>query len=117
MSGALDAEEIAAELRGRLAQLGGVKLAVQTSDFGGGRKQLMLQIKGPDLRLDQRARPTRCAAEVEQTKGAVDIALSSKGQRPELTVDLDRGLAGSLGLTVGQVAQSLRPAFAGHRRR
>ena len=50
---------------------------------------------------------------VEQTKGAVDIALSSKGQRPELTVDLDRGLAGSLGLTVGQVAQSLRPAFAG----
>jgi HAE1 family hydrophobic/amphiphilic exporter-1 len=28
-------------------------------------------------------------------------------------VDLDRGLAGSLGLTVGQVAQALRPAFAG----
>ena len=26
---------------------------------------------------------------------------------------LDRGLAGSLGVTVGQVAQSLRPAFAG----
>jgi HAE1 family hydrophobic/amphiphilic exporter-1 len=39
--------------------------------------------------------------------------LSSKGQRPELTVDLDRSLAGSLGLTVGQVAQALRPAFAG----
>jgi len=50
---------------------------------------------------------------VERTPGAVDISLSSKGQRPELTVDLDRGLAGSLGLTVGQVAQSLRPAFAG----
>jgi len=28
-------------------------------------------------------------------------------------VQLDRGLAGSLGITVGQVAQALRPAFAG----
>ncbi len=26
---------------------------------------------------------------------------------------MDRGLAGSLGVTVGQVAQALRPAFAG----
>ena len=108
----LDAEQIAAEIRGKLAQLGGVKLAVQTSDFGGGRKQLMLQIKGPDL-ASINAAADQMRAVVEQTKGAVDIALSSKGQRPELTVDLDRGLAGSLGLTVGQVAQSLRPAFAG----
>ncbi len=28
-------------------------------------------------------------------------------------MELDRGLAGSLGVTVGQVAQALRPAFAG----
>ena len=45
--------------------------------------------------------------------GAVDIGLSTKGQKPELEVDLNRGVAGSLGVTVGQVAQSLRPAFAG----
>ncbi|MGH7627926.1 MAG: efflux RND transporter permease subunit, partial [Gemmatimonadales bacterium] len=31
----------------------------------------------------------------------------------ELEVELKRGLAGSLGVTVGQVAQALRPAFAG----
>jgi HAE1 family hydrophobic/amphiphilic exporter-1 len=43
----------------------------------------------------------------------VDVGLSSKGQKPELNVELDRALASSLGLTVGQVAQSLRPAFAG----
>ena len=49
--------------------------------------------------------------------GAVDIGLSTKGQKPELEIELNRGVAGSLGLTVGQVAQSLRPAFAGHRRR
>ena len=45
--------------------------------------------------------------------GAVDVGLSTKGQKPELDVQLDRGLAGSLGVTVGQVAQALRPAFAG----
>ena len=28
-------------------------------------------------------------------------------------MQIDRGLAGSLGITVGQVAQALRPAFAG----
>ena len=48
-----------------------------------------------------------------QVPGAVDVALSTKGQKPELDVQLDRGLAGSLGVTVGEVAQALRPAFAG----
>src|SRR6185369_18043610 len=53
------------------------------------------------------------AHELGQVPGAVDISLSTKGQKPELDVQLDRGLAGSLGVTVGQVAQALRPAFAG----
>ena len=51
--------------------------------------------------------------EVEKIPGAVDIGLSSKGQKPELNVQLNRGIAGSLGISVGQVAQSLRAAFAG----
>jgi HAE1 family hydrophobic/amphiphilic exporter-1 len=50
---------------------------------------------------------------VRNVPGAVDVALSSKGQRPELNVELNRGLAGSLGITVGQAAQALRPAFSG----
>jgi HAE1 family hydrophobic/amphiphilic exporter-1 len=52
-------------------------------------------------------------AEVKQVPNAVDVGLSSKGQKPELDVQLNRGLSGSMGVTVGQVAQSLRPAFAG----
>ena len=50
---------------------------------------------------------------VKTVKGAVDVDLSTKGQKPELEVQLNRGLAGSLGVTVGQVAQAMRPAFAG----
>jgi HAE1 family hydrophobic/amphiphilic exporter-1 len=52
-------------------------------------------------------------AALKSTPGAVDVGLSTKGQKPELTVQIDRGLAGSLGLSVGQVAQAIRPAFAG----
>jgi HAE1 family hydrophobic/amphiphilic exporter-1 len=108
----VDAEQIAADVRAELGRLAGLKTAVFTSDFGGGRKQLMLQIRGADIAaISEAAEQVR--AVVERTPGAVDLALSSKGQRPELTLDLDRGLAGALGLTVGQVAQSLRPAFAG----
>ncbi|HTO74151.1 MAG TPA: efflux RND transporter permease subunit, partial [Gemmatimonadales bacterium] len=51
--------------------------------------------------------------EAEQVPGAVDIGLSTRGQKPELEVELNRPLAGQLDITVGQVAQALRPAFAG----
>ena len=53
------------------------------------------------------------AERVRQSPGAVDVGLSTRGEKPELEVELNRGLAGSLGITVGQVAQALRPAFAG----
>src|SRR5690606_15534703 len=33
--------------------------------------------------------------------------------KPELDVRIDRGLAGTLGVTVGEIAQALRVAFAG----
>jgi HAE1 family hydrophobic/amphiphilic exporter-1 len=55
----------------------------------------------------------RAAAVVRQIPGAVDVGLSTKGQKPELDVEIDRSLAGSLGVTIGQVGQALRPAFAG----
>jgi hydrophobic/amphiphilic exporter-1 (mainly G- bacteria), HAE1 family len=85
---------------------------VFTSDFNAGFKQIQLQLRGQDvLALAQAADMVK--AEVERIPGAVDIGLSTKGQKPELEIDLNRGVAGSMGLTVGQVAQSLRPAFAG----
>jgi HAE1 family hydrophobic/amphiphilic exporter-1 len=106
------AEEFARELRAEMKNVAGVTLAVFTSDFGGGQKQLQFQLKGNDLAaLNQAA--DQVMEVVRSTPGAVDIGLSTKGQKPELEVDLNRGVAGTLGVTVGQVAQSLRPAFAG----
>jgi HAE1 family hydrophobic/amphiphilic exporter-1 len=72
----------------------------------------MLQLQGPDAATLSKL-ADRILAEVNQVQGAVDTGLSTKGQKPELDVQVDRGLAGSLGVTVGEVAQALRPAFAG----
>ncbi|HEY2066215.1 MAG TPA: efflux RND transporter permease subunit [Gemmatimonadaceae bacterium] len=108
----MSAEQFASELRREMKNVAGVTLAVFTSDFGGGQKQLQFQLKGNDLAAINQA-ADQVMEVVRNTKGAVDIGLSTKGQKPELEVDLNRGVAGTLGVTVGQVAQSLRPAFAG----
>jgi HAE1 family hydrophobic/amphiphilic exporter-1 len=104
-------EEIASALRERAKQVGGATAALGTGNFGG-TKQIMIQLQGPDIAVLNRL-AEQVEGQVKQVQGAVDVSLSTKGQKPELTVDLNRGLAGSLGVTAAQVAQALRPAFAG----
>ncbi len=108
----ISADEFAAKMRAEVKRIGGMKAAVFTSDFGGDQKQIQIQLRGGTPQgLNSAAE--QIMAQVQQVPGAVDVGLSTKGQKPELNVDLNRGLAGTLGVTVGQVAQSLRPAFAG----
>jgi HAE1 family hydrophobic/amphiphilic exporter-1 len=45
--------------------------------------------------------------------GAVDVGLSEQDPQDELRIELDRGLANSLGISVADAAQALRVAFAG----
>jgi HAE1 family hydrophobic/amphiphilic exporter-1 len=104
-------EEIASALREQAKRVGGATAALGTGNFGG-TKQIMIQLQGPDIAVLNRL-AEQVEGQVRQVEGAVDVSLSTKGQKPELTVDLNRGLAGSLGVTAAQVAQALRPAFAG----
>src|SRR6476469_9467242 len=91
------AEQMAQVLRDEMKNVGGVKLSVFTNDFAGGRKQLQFQLKGNDIvALNQAAEQVEQI--VRSTPGAVDISLSTKGQKPELEVDLNRGVAGTLGV-------------------
>jgi HAE1 family hydrophobic/amphiphilic exporter-1 len=105
-------EALGQTLRREMAQLGGAQTSVFTSGFGGAYKQIQVQMKGTDARV-LTTLAERAAREVSEVPGAVDVGLSTRGQKPELEVQLNRALAGTLGITVGQVAQSLRPAFAG----
>ena len=104
----VSAEEFAATLRQETQRVSGATLAVFATDWAGGMKQLQIEVRGTDPAAVNAA-ADRVLAEVKQVPNAVDISLSSKGQKPELNVELHRGVAGSLGITVGQVAQALRP--------
>jgi HAE1 family hydrophobic/amphiphilic exporter-1 len=109
---AISQEQIGQLLRPEVTRVGGAQVSVFTSGFGDAYKKIQIQMRGPDARVLTRL-AERARAEVEKVPGAVDVGLSTRGQKPELEVELKRGLAGSLGVTVGQVAQALRPAFAG----
>ncbi|HEX6560052.1 MAG TPA: efflux RND transporter permease subunit, partial [Longimicrobiales bacterium] len=99
-------------IRNEVARIGGANAYVFTSGFGGNFKQIQLEVRGPDAnRITEIAE--KLATQVKAIPGAVDVGLSARGQKPELNVELNRGVAGSLGVTAGQVAQALRPAFAG----
>ncbi len=108
----LSAEQFAEVLRHETKQMSGATISVFTNDLNGGFKAIQLQLRGQDVAALAEA-ADMVKAGVEKIPGAVDIGLSTKGQQPELEIDLNRGVAGTVGLTVGQVAQSLRPAFAG----
>ncbi|MFN8059779.1 MAG: efflux RND transporter permease subunit [Vicinamibacterales bacterium] len=99
------------ELRSKLQRLGGVSASIGSGNFEN-IKQIQLRLQGPDSRELMRL-ATLIESEVRQVPGAVDIGLSTRGQKPEISISIDRGLAGSLGVSVGQIAQALRPAFAG----
>jgi len=108
----LSAEALAAVMREKTGKITGARLSIFTSDFGGGRKQLLLEVRGNDI-PGITATAEQVMAEVARVPNVVDLGLSSKGQKPEVTIQLNRGLAGTLGITVGDVAQAVRPAFAG----
>jgi HAE1 family hydrophobic/amphiphilic exporter-1 len=104
-------QAIATSLRRRFAEVGGITASLS----GGGldnQKQIQVQVRGSDR--DELTRlADRVLALVRGVPGAVDAGLSTRGQKPELEVRLDRAFAGSLGVTAADVAQALRPAFAG----
>ena len=105
-------QELARRIRQEAQRIGGATAYLSQGGPGGGQRQIQVQLRGQDIAtLSQAA--LAIENEMRKVPGATDIGLSTRGNRPELEVQLNRGLAGTLGLTVAQVAQSLRPAFAG----
>ena len=99
-------------IRSEISKVGGATAYTFNSSFAGNQKQIQVQVRGNDAQtLNEVAE--KMEAEVRKVPGAADVGLSTKGLKPELDVQLNRGLAGTLGITVGQLAQALRPAFAG----
>jgi HAE1 family hydrophobic/amphiphilic exporter-1 len=107
------ADAMSAVLRQRLAQVPGITVTmVGLADSVGGGKQLEFSLQGPDLQELE-----RLSKEVQQrlvgVAGLVDLDSSVKPNKPLLDVVVNRQAASDLGLTVGQVASSLRALVAG----
>lgn len=106
------AVDLGTKIRKEASLIAGATMTVYTSQFSGQQKQIQLQLRGASSAALNVA-AEQLAAQVRQVNGAVDVSLSTKGQKPELEVQMNRNLAGAIGVTIGQVAQALRPAFAG----
>ena len=104
--------EIAVDLRKLLRQIVGAEYTVLDDLNNGARKPVQILFSGPDSRrlMDITGSFMEKLAKVP---GAVDVGLSQQDPKDELRIELNRGLANSLGISVGDAAQALRVAFAG----
>ena len=106
------AEQIAIELRGLVARLVGAEYVVIDDLNNGAAKPVQIRFTGADSRK-LLAITTEFMAQLRQVPGAVDVGLSEQDPQDELKIELDRGLANALGISVADAAQALRVAFAG----
>ncbi len=104
--------DIGVDLRKLLGQLVGAEYVVIDDLNQGVRKPVQIQFSGPDYRRLM-AITGDFMEKMKTIPGAVDVGLSEQEPKDELKIELNRGLANSLGISVGDAAQALRVAFAG----
>ena len=114
-------EEIARDLNRQLTGvIPGVRISTRASGgnfalnriLGGGDSRIALEIRGDDLaeanRLSQAAKTV-----MDQTPEVRNAQLSRDEGRPEIAIEVDRPKAAMLGLTVTNVASSIRTSVGG----
>ena len=106
------AKEIGNHLRSLMARLVGAEYTVIDDLNSGVQKPVRIQFSGPDARRLM-AITTDYMQKLAQVPGAVDVGLSEQEPKDELQIELHRGVANSLGISVADAAQALRVAFAG----
>ena len=106
------AAEVGQDLREKLAQLVGAEYTVLDDLSNNARKPVQIEFTGNDSRKLMEL-TNRFMEELKKVKGAVDVSLSEQDPKDELQIELNRGLANSMGIAAGDAAASLRVAFAG----
>jgi HAE1 family hydrophobic/amphiphilic exporter-1 len=104
--------EIAAALRALTARLVGAEYTVLDDLNNGTQKPVQIRFTGADSRR-LLAITNDFMARLRKVPGAVDVGLSEQAPQEEMKIELDRGLANTLGISAADAAQALRVAFAG----
>jgi HAE1 family hydrophobic/amphiphilic exporter-1 len=106
------AGDVAKDLRERVARLVGAEYVVLDDLNNGAQKPVQIRFYGADSRKLQELTQD-FVVRMRAIKGAVDVGYSEQDPQNELQIEMDRGLANQLGISVNDAAQSLRVAFAG----
>ncbi|MCC2635967.1 MAG: AcrB/AcrD/AcrF family protein [Ramlibacter sp.] len=106
-------DQMAGILRERLKQVPGITVThAGLLDAVGGNKQIEFSLQGPDLKeLDRLSRLVM--EKIRGIPGLVDLDSSVKPDKPTIDIDVKRDVASDLGLSVAQIAGSLRTLVAG----
>ncbi len=104
--------QMALPLREKLSRIPGITITnIGVTDLGGG-KSLQFSVQGTDLgELERLSR--QITAQMQQIPGLVDLDSTLKPDKPTLAVVVKRDAAADLGLTVNNVAATLRTLVAG----
>ncbi|MDF2464276.1 MAG: AcrB/AcrD/AcrF family protein [Ramlibacter sp.] len=107
------ADQMSGVLRERLKQVPGVTVThVGLLDPVGGNKQIEFSLQGQDLKELERL--SRLVIDkVRDVPGLVDLDSSVKPDKPVIDIEVKRDSASDLGLSVAQIAGSLRTLVAG----
>ncbi len=104
--------DIAVDLRVLLKRLVGAEYVVLDDLNNGAQKPVQIQFFGEDSRRLMEI-TNDFMNQVRGIPGAVDVGLSEQDPKDELRIELKRGLANQLGISMADAAQTLRVAFAG----
>jgi HAE1 family hydrophobic/amphiphilic exporter-1 len=106
-------DQMSSVLRERLQQVPGITVThVGLLDAVGGNKQVEFSLTGPDLKELERL--SKLVMErARAIPGLVDLDSSVKADKPTIEVQVRRDAASDLGLSVAQIATSLRTLVAG----
>jgi CzcA family heavy metal efflux pump len=110
--------EIIRALRPKLAAVPGVTVFLSPGgflrfllNFGSGAP-IDVEVRGYDLE-EGSALAKQVAQIVRETPGAVDVQISREENLPELRVQIDREKAGTLGIDVAQISNTINTCIAG----
>ncbi|MDO8418923.1 MAG: efflux RND transporter permease subunit, partial [Rubrivivax sp.] len=104
--------QVGADLRRLTARLVGAEYVVLDDLNNGAQKPVQIRFTGADSR-QLLAITNDFMDKLRGVPGAVDVGLSEQDPQVEMKIELDRGLANTLGISVNDAAQALRVAFAG----
>ncbi|HEY9103396.1 efflux RND transporter permease subunit [Chitinimonas sp.] len=107
-------EELVKLIRARIEKIAGIEVRNVRGQGGGGGDggAIAIQVQGKDL--DELKRIAETIAErLKRIPHVTEVQTSLRAAKPSVDIEVNREMAGKVGLSVGQIGQALRPLIAG----